>query len=91
MWAALAIEAGQCEVALIAYGSNQRTTSGGLVNAMRPTPYEAPYRLARPVAPMHSRLHATCTSMAEARTAGRGALQLVAGLSSIQMRSCAIR
>jgi len=49
MWAALAIEAGQCEVALIAYGSNQRTTSGGLVNAMRPTPYEAPYRLARPV------------------------------------------
>lgn len=28
MWAALAIEAGQCEVALIAYGSNQRTASG---------------------------------------------------------------
>ena len=37
MWAALAIEAGQCDVALIAYGSNQRTASGGLVSAMRPT------------------------------------------------------
>ncbi len=29
MWAALAIDAGQCDVALIAYGSNQRTASGG--------------------------------------------------------------
>jgi acetyl-CoA acetyltransferase len=49
MWAALAIQAGQCDVALIAYGSNQRTASGGLVSAMRPTAYEAPYRLGRPV------------------------------------------
>lgn len=49
MWAALAIEAGQCEVALIAYGSNQRTSAGGLVSAMRPTAYEAPYKLGRPV------------------------------------------
>ena len=49
MWAALAIEAGQCEVALIAYGSNQRTASGGLVSAMRPSAYEAPYKLGRPV------------------------------------------
>lgn len=49
MWAALAIEAGQCEVALIAYGSNQRTAAGGLVSALRPSPYEAPYKLARPV------------------------------------------
>jgi acetyl-CoA acetyltransferase len=49
MWAALAIEAGQCDVALIAYGSNQRTASGGLVSALRPSPYEAPYKLARPV------------------------------------------
>ncbi|MGK6310244.1 thiolase [Variovorax sp. DT-64] len=48
MWAALAIEAGQCDVALIAYGSNQRTASGGLVSAMRPTAYEAPYKLMRP-------------------------------------------
>ncbi len=49
MWAALAIEAGQCEVALIAYGSNQRTAAGGLISAMRPTAYEAPYKLGRPV------------------------------------------
>lgn len=49
MWAALAIESGQCDVALIAYGSNQRTASGGLVSAMRPSVYEAPYKLARPV------------------------------------------
>lgn len=49
MWAALAIEAGQCDVALIAYGSNQRTASGGLVSAMRPSAYEAPYKLGRPV------------------------------------------
>jgi len=49
MWAALAIEAGQCDVALIAYGSNQRTSSGGLVSAMRPPAYEAPYKLGRPV------------------------------------------
>jgi acetyl-CoA acetyltransferase len=49
MWAALAIEAGQCDVALIAYGSNQRTASGGLVTAMRPTAYEARYKLARPI------------------------------------------
>jgi acetyl-CoA acetyltransferase len=49
MWAALAIESGQCDVALIAYGSNQRTAAGGLVSAMRPAAYEAPYKLLRPV------------------------------------------
>ena len=49
MWAALAIEAGQCDVALIAYGSNQRTASGGLISSMRPSTYEAPYKLGRPV------------------------------------------
>lgn len=49
MWAALAIEAGQCDVALIAYGSNQRTASGGLISSMRPSAYEAPYKLGRPV------------------------------------------
>ena len=36
MWAALAIEAGQCDVALIAYGSNQRTAAGGLVSRHAP-------------------------------------------------------
>lgn len=47
--AALALDAGLCDVALIAYGSNQRTASGRLVSSLRPSPYEAPYRLARPV------------------------------------------
>lgn len=49
MWAALAIESGQCDVALIAYGSNQRTAAGGLLSAMRPPTYEIPYKLIRPV------------------------------------------
>ena len=49
MWAALALDSGQCDAALIAYGSNQRTAAGGLVSAMRASPYEAPYRLTRPV------------------------------------------
>ncbi len=49
MWAALALEAGQCDVALVAYGSNQRSAAGGLISALRPSPYEAPYKLPRPV------------------------------------------
>lgn len=49
IWAALAIEAGQCDVALIAYGSNQRTATGALVSGMKPNLYEAPYKLGRPV------------------------------------------
>jgi acetyl-CoA acetyltransferase len=44
MWAALALDAGQCDVALICYGSNQRTASGKLISSAKPSPYEAPYR-----------------------------------------------
>lgn len=47
--AALALEAGLCDVALIAYGSNQRSGAGKLVSSMRPSPYEGAYKLARPV------------------------------------------
>lgn len=47
--AALALEARLCDVVLIAYGSNQRSAAGKLVSAMRPTYYDAPYGLARPV------------------------------------------
>lgn len=47
--AALALDAGLCDVALIAYGSNQRSGAGKLVSSMRPSPYEGPYKLARPV------------------------------------------
>lgn len=41
--AALALQAGACDVALIAYGSNQRSASGALVTTRRPSAFEAPY------------------------------------------------
>ncbi|MEO7655709.1 MAG: acetyl-CoA acetyltransferase [Sphingomicrobium sp.] len=42
--AALALEAGLCEVALLAYGSNQRSAGGKLATVARPSAFEAPYR-----------------------------------------------
>jgi len=48
--AALALAAGQCDVALIAYGSNQRSAAGKLVSSTsRPSPWETPYRPLRPI------------------------------------------
>lgn len=47
--AALALECGVCEVALVAYASNQRTTIGRLRTSSLPNPYEAPYRLRHPI------------------------------------------
>ncbi|MEO8722125.1 MAG: acetyl-CoA acetyltransferase [Sphingobium sp.] len=47
--AAHALSAGEIDVALIAYGSNQRTGSGGLVSAAAPNLYEKPYRPRLPV------------------------------------------
>ena len=47
--AALALDAGLCDVALIAYGSNQATASGALVQTSRSSPHEAPYRPLRPI------------------------------------------
>lgn len=49
MFAALALDAGLCDCAVIAYGSNQRTGAGKLVSAAAPDPFEAPYRLRLPV------------------------------------------
>jgi acetyl-CoA acetyltransferase len=49
LMAALMLEAGECDTALIAYGSNQRSAAGKLVSALRPSPYDAPYRMPRPV------------------------------------------
>ena len=46
--AALALEAGLCNVAVIAYGSNQRT-AGGFQSVSEPMPYEAAYRPRMPV------------------------------------------
>jgi len=48
MWAALALESGQCDVALICYGSNQRTNGGKLISSAKPSPYESPYK---PISP----------------------------------------
>ena len=47
--AAAAIEADLCEVALIAYGSTQRSASGRLVSGSEALPYEAPYKPRYPV------------------------------------------
>ena len=47
--AALALASGQCDVALIAYGSNQRSATGRLQSSARPSPWEAPYRPLRPI------------------------------------------
>ena len=47
--AASAITAGFCEVALIAYGSTQRSASGRLVSGSEALPYEAPYKPRYPV------------------------------------------
>jgi acetyl-CoA acetyltransferase len=49
MLAALALESRQCEVALITYGSNQRTATGKLANLIRTSIYEAPYKALSPI------------------------------------------
>ncbi|UXJ50221.1 thiolase [Pseudomonas citronellolis] len=47
--AAMALASGQIDVALIAYGSNQKSASGKLVQSSRPSPWETPYRPMNPV------------------------------------------
>jgi acetyl-CoA acetyltransferase len=47
--AALALATGQCDVALIAYGSNQRSALGRLAASTRSSPWEAPYKPLRPI------------------------------------------
>lgn len=49
-WAALALDAGLIDYALIVYGSNQRTGAGKLVSAQAPSVFEHPYRPNNPVA-----------------------------------------
>jgi acetyl-CoA acetyltransferase len=48
-WAALALAAGECDVALIAYGSNQRSGAGKLIRSSKPPAYEGPFRPVMPV------------------------------------------
>jgi acetyl-CoA acetyltransferase len=47
--AALALDAGLCDVALIAYGSNQASATGKLASTSRNSAYEAPYKPLRPI------------------------------------------
>jgi acetyl-CoA acetyltransferase len=47
--AALALMAGQCDVALIAYGGNNRSAAGKHVGSSRPSPWEAPYQPLKPI------------------------------------------
>ncbi|MEP7348625.1 MAG: thiolase [Sphingorhabdus sp.] len=46
--AAILLDAGIIETALIAYGSNQASASGKLVNTVLPNPHESPYRPMNP-------------------------------------------
>ena len=47
--AAAALESGACDVALIMYGSNQRSSAGKLMTPRRPSVFEAPYRPLMPI------------------------------------------
>ena len=47
--AAAALAHGLCDVALVAYGSNQLSAGGKLVSMPDPQPYEAPYRPRYPI------------------------------------------
>lgn len=48
-WAAMALAAGEIDVALIAYGSNQRSKAGKLVTPVQQNFYEAPYNPLLPI------------------------------------------
>lgn len=77
--AALALDAGYCNAALIAHGSNQRTDGGRLATPARSSPYEAPYRPLFPVsgyalaAARHMHQYGTTREqLAEVAVAARG-------------------
>ena len=80
-WAALALDAGLCDVALIAYGSNLRTGAGRMNIA--PHPWEAAYKLRNPpasyalAAARHMHEYGTTREqMAEVAVAARGWAQM---------------
>lgn len=76
--AAAALRLGLCKVALICYGSNQRSAAGRLVTLTEPPPYEAPYKPRYPVvayalaASRHMHLYGTTPEqLAEVAVAAR--------------------
>ncbi len=80
--AVMALEAGLIEVAVIAYGSNQRT-AGGFKSVSEPMPFEAQYEPRNPITAyalttnryMHE-FHAVREDLAEVAVAARGWAQL---------------
>jgi len=66
--AALALDAGMCDAALICYGSNQRSSTGKLITSSRPFRYESVYR---PVAPASAYALAASRHMHEYGTTRR--------------------
>ena len=78
-WAALALAAGECDVAVVVYGSNQRSRMGKLVTPVGPPLREAPYRMLMPISAyalaasrhMHE-FGTTTTQLAEVAVAARG-------------------
>lgn len=77
--ATAALDAGLCDVALVCYGSNQRTASGKLVTVSKLPPYEAPYKPRYPVsgyamaAQRHMHQYGTTRAqMADVAVAARG-------------------
>src|SRR6476661_685178 len=77
--ATMALQAGLCKVALICYGSNQRTAQGRLVSMSDPPPYEVVYKPHMPVtayalaAARHIHQYGTTVEqLAEVAVAARG-------------------
>ena len=81
--AALVLDAGLADVALIAYGSNQASAAGKLQQTSRPSVWEAPYKPMRPIssyalaAARHMHLYGTTKrQLAEVAVAARRWAQL---------------
>jgi acetyl-CoA acetyltransferase len=81
--AALVLDAGLADVALIAYGSNQASAAGKLQQTSRPSVWEAPYKPMRPIssyalaAARHMHLYGTTKHhLAEVAVAARRWAQL---------------
>jgi acetyl-CoA acetyltransferase len=77
--AALALDAGLCDAALVCYGSNQRTAGGRLVSMSEPQWHETPYRPRHPItayalaASRHMHQYGTTREMlADVAVAARG-------------------
>jgi len=84
-----AIHAGLCSVALIAYGSTQRSGGKKFVSHSEPNPYEAPYHVPGPAAAyalianrhMHE-FGTTCEHLAEVAVAARAWARLTPGAAA---------